>query len=94
MLFSPEIHYVKPIDMELFCLKKRWGVGLSYPHNRPVQLSFPLILSQLWPRVTTLNSKTTGSFLVLGFFCLFVLVLLGLHPQHIEVPRPGVESEL
>ena len=27
-------------------------------------------------------------------FCLFVLVFLGPYPQHMEIPRPGVESEL
>ena len=31
---------------------------------------------------------------VLGLFCLFVSVFLGLHLQHREVPRLGVESEL
>ena len=28
------------------------------------------------------------------FFCLFVFFFLGLHPQHMEVPRLGDESEL
>ena len=27
-------------------------------------------------------------------FCFFVFSLLWPHPQHMEVPRPGVESEL
>ena len=28
------------------------------------------------------------------FFCLLSFVFLGMHPQHMEVPRLGVESEL
>jgi len=28
------------------------------------------------------------------FFCLLCLLFLGPLPQHMEVPRPGVESEL
>ena len=31
---------------------------------------------------------------MLGFVCLFLLLSLGLHPQHMEVPRLGVELEL
>ena len=31
---------------------------------------------------------------VFWFVCLFILVFLGLHPQHMEVPRLGVKSEL
>jgi len=34
------------------------------------------------------------SFLFLSFFLFFFLVSLGLHSQHMEVPRLGVESEL
>ena len=36
---------------------------------------------------------TDLSFLLLGFF-VFVFVFLGLHPQHMDVPRLGVKSEL
>ena len=39
-----------------------------------------------------LVESVASSKLILGFF--FFLPLLGPHPQHIEVPRLGVESEL
>ena len=38
------------------------------------------------------DSSLFGGFCLLFFFCLFVF--LGLHPQHMEVPRLGVQSEL
>ena len=33
-------------------------------------------------------------FWVLYFYYVFIFVFLGLHPQHIEIPRIGVQSEL
>ena len=33
-------------------------------------------------------------FIVSFFFFFFFLVFLGLHPQHMEVPRLGIELEL
>ena len=41
--------------------------------------------------VSFLADRTGGT---AGFVCLFVFVFLGPHPQHMEVPRVGVESEL
>ena len=28
------------------------------------------------------------------YVCIYLFIFLGLHPQHMEVPRLGVESEL
>ena len=33
-------------------------------------------------------------FILFYFFYLFTFCFLGLHPQHMEIPRPGVKSEL
>ena len=49
-------------------------------------------------RLSKLNILLLEGIFVLLMFCLFVclsfLPFLGLHPRRIEVPRPGVQSEL
>ena len=39
-----------------------------------------------------MNGEGEGG--TLGFYFYFVFFFLGPHPQHMEVPRLGVESEL
>ena len=57
------------------------------------------MVSQLWMYAVPLNffHFKGVNFLFhefrLNVFCLF-FAFLGLHPQHMEVPRPGVKGEL
>ena len=60
-----------------------------------------LLIYQHWvqiPTVILINSITLRKLIclsvVVGFLLLFFFHFLGLHPQHMEVPRLGVESEL
>ena len=46
------------------------------------------------PKVTSSIPDTTGVSHTASFFFFFFWSFLGPHPQHMEVPRLGVESEL
>ena len=50
-------------------------------------------MSAHWPQVSQAQGGhlNTHSLLLFSFFLFF---FLGLHQQHMEVPRPGVKSEL
>ena len=50
---------------------------------------------EVFPEVSVVYLEARKEFGQLDFIPFFsFLVLLGPHPQHREVPRPGVESEL
>ena len=83
----------------------RWSLDLAFlwPKRRPAAtaLIHPLASKLLYGAGAAFKSKTKqnkkdySKFCLYSYFlCFFFLSFLGLHPQHMEVPRLGVELEL
>ena len=67
-------------------------VGLvSAHHHVPSCPAWKLLMTYYYCRFLTFDIL---SFSFLFFLFLFLFFFLRLHPSHMEVPRPGIESEL
>ena len=77
-------NYIKsPCILHVMAVKKKKS---PFPLRMSPDEVKELILLNLYPCVHV--------FLMFSLFFLFFFVFLGPHPQHMEVPRPGVELEL
>ena len=69
-------------------------MSLEDPFYLYLHVSLSLSLNEWQKRSLDLNPMSSLAMIPPPSFFFFFLVFLGLHLQHMEIPRPGVESEL
>ena len=83
---------VNDLVLSLWWLWSLLGLGLRFD---PRPRNFHMLL--MWPKITKKKERNGSYFLqllLLQFFFLVFLPFLGPLPQHMQVPRQGVELEL